>query len=95
MMYCLFVPNRTDCLFSPDDRLIVTGTSVTKTGKDFGQLVFFDRQTMARVAELDVAEHTVIVYFLNQNTIELCNRDLMYLVPILVVGYDFGRYICK
>ena len=49
---------RTDCLFSPDDRLVVTGTSVKK-GEGCGKLVVLDRLTLARVAELDAAPQTV------------------------------------
>jgi len=54
---------RTDCLFSPDDRLVVTGTSVKK-GEGCGKLVVFDRQTLERVAELEVAQQTVVLLLL-------------------------------
>jgi len=48
---------RTDCIFSPDDRLVITGTSVKK-GDGVGKLVFLDRQTLKIAAELDVAPET-------------------------------------
>nr|XP_057920174.1 WD repeat-containing protein 70 isoform X2 [Doryrhamphus excisus] len=43
----------TDCCFSPDDQLLVTGTSVKKD-EGHGKLVFFDRATFQRVYEIDV-----------------------------------------
>jgi len=45
---------RTDCIFSPDDKFVITGTSVKK-GEGVGKLVFLDRQTLMTAAELDVA----------------------------------------
>jgi len=50
----MFADCRTDCIFSPDDKLVVTGTSVKK-GDGVGKLVFLDRQTLQSTAELDVA----------------------------------------
>lgn len=44
---------RTDCCFSPDDKLLVTGTSVRK-GEGNGKLVFFDRGTFQKVYEIEV-----------------------------------------
>lgn len=46
-------PVRTDCCFSPDDKLLVTGTSVKKDEGN-GKLVFFDRISFQRVYEIDV-----------------------------------------
>ncbi|MEQ2256519.1 WD repeat-containing protein 70 [Ilyodon furcidens] len=43
----------TDCCFSPDDRLVVTGTSVKKEEGN-GKLVFFDRASFQKVYEIDV-----------------------------------------
>eukprot|EP00741_Cyanophora_paradoxa_P003424 tig00000704_g3327.t1 len=43
----------TDCGFSPDERLIFTGTSVKK-GEGNGSLVFIDRQTLEIVQKLSV-----------------------------------------
>jgi len=51
---CICVDCRTDCIFSPDDKLVITGTSVKK-GEGVGKLVFLDRQTLKIAAELDVA----------------------------------------
>lgn len=51
---CIGDACRTDCIFSPDDKLVITGTSVKK-GDGVGKLVFLDRQTLKIAAELDVA----------------------------------------
>ena len=44
---------RTDCCFSPDDKLILTGTSVKKD-EGSGKLVFFDRTSFLKVYEIEV-----------------------------------------
>uniref|UniRef100_A0ABM0MQB8 WD repeat-containing protein 70-like n=1 Tax=Saccoglossus kowalevskii TaxID=10224 RepID=A0ABM0MQB8_SACKO len=49
----------TDCLFSPDDKLVVTGTSVKKNA-GAGKLMFFNRQTLEKVAILPVNQSSVI-----------------------------------
>ncbi|RXN00005.1 WD repeat-containing protein 70 [Acipenser ruthenus] len=49
----------TDCCFSPDDKLLMTGTSVKK-GAGNGTLVFFDRLTFQKVYEIDVASSSVV-----------------------------------
>ncbi|XP_043189509.1 WD repeat-containing protein 70-like isoform X4 [Amphibalanus amphitrite] len=49
----------TDCLFSPNDQLVVTGTSLER-GETLGQLHFFLRSTFEKVAQLPVAEGHVI-----------------------------------
>ncbi|KAL4237104.1 WD repeat-containing protein 70 [Mactra antiquata] len=49
----------TDCLFSPDDRLVVTGVSVKKSeGK--GQLLFMDRESLEILTQLDVSDSSVV-----------------------------------
>ena len=50
---------RTDCNFSPNDRLLMTGTSFKK-GENGGKLVFFDRQTFQRVYDIDVPKTHVV-----------------------------------
>ena len=50
---------RTDCVFSPNDRLLMTGTSFQK-GESGGKLVFFDRQTFNRVYDIEVAKTHVV-----------------------------------
>ncbi|KAJ7335043.1 hypothetical protein JRQ81_012984, partial [Phrynocephalus forsythii] len=45
----------TDCCFSPDDKLLVTGTSVKK-GQGNGKLLFFERETFKKVYEIDVTD---------------------------------------
>ena len=45
----------TDVVFSPDDRLVVTGVSVKKNqGK--GKLLFMDRETLDTLTELEVSD---------------------------------------
>ncbi|XP_015195866.1 WD repeat-containing protein 70 isoform X1 [Lepisosteus oculatus] len=49
----------TDCCFSPDDKLLMTGTSVKK-GEGNGKLVFFDRYTFQKSYEIEVANSSVV-----------------------------------
>jgi len=49
----------TDCCFSPDDRMVVTATSMEK-GETAGKLVFFERDTFNKVIELEVGHSHVI-----------------------------------
>ncbi|KAI4892112.1 hypothetical protein NFI96_017896 [Prochilodus magdalenae] len=49
----------TDCCFSPDDKLLVTGTSV-KREEGNGKLVFFDRESFKKVYEIEVASASVV-----------------------------------
>lgn len=49
----------TDCLFSPDDKLVVTGVSVKKNeGK--GKLFFLDRESLEIQTELEVSDTSVV-----------------------------------
>ncbi|CAL1569391.1 unnamed protein product [Knipowitschia caucasica] len=49
----------TDCCFSPDDKLLITGTSVKKDEGN-GKLVFFDRTTFEKVYQIDVTNASVV-----------------------------------
>ncbi|XP_060951209.1 WD repeat-containing protein 70-like [Limanda limanda] len=49
----------TDCCFSPDDKLILTGTSVKKD-QGSGKLVFFDRTSFQKVYEIEVTNASAI-----------------------------------
>ncbi|KAM6975242.1 WD repeat-containing protein 70 [Tautogolabrus adspersus] len=49
----------TDCCFSPDDKLLVTGTSV-KREEGNGKLVFFDRASFQKVYEIEVTNASVV-----------------------------------
>ncbi|KAK5852079.1 hypothetical protein PBY51_023581 [Eleginops maclovinus] len=49
----------TDCCFSPDDKLLVTGTSVKKDEGN-GKLVFFDRASFQKVYEIEVTKTSVV-----------------------------------
>ncbi len=42
-------------MFSPDDKLVVTGVSLNR-GETEGKLLFFDKQTLKQVYEIFVAE---------------------------------------
>ncbi|XP_069483250.1 WD repeat-containing protein 70 isoform X1 [Ambystoma mexicanum] len=48
-----------DCCFSPDDKLIVTGTSVKKDSGS-GKLLFFERETFQKVYEIEVTDASVV-----------------------------------
>uniref|UniRef100_A0A671LXX8 WD repeat-containing protein 70 n=1 Tax=Sinocyclocheilus anshuiensis TaxID=1608454 RepID=A0A671LXX8_9TELE len=48
----------TDCCFSPDDKLLLTGTSVKK-GEGNGKLLFFERESLQKVYEIEVADSVV------------------------------------
>lgn len=50
---------QTSCLFSPDDKMVVTGTSVKK-GQGSGSLVFMDRDSLQKLYEFDVMESSVV-----------------------------------
>ncbi|CAF99231.1 unnamed protein product, partial [Tetraodon nigroviridis] len=47
----------TDCCFSPDDKLLITGTSVKKDEGN-GKLAFFDRMSFEKVHEIEVTNAT-------------------------------------
>uniref|UniRef100_H2YPA6 WD repeat-containing protein 70 n=1 Tax=Ciona savignyi TaxID=51511 RepID=H2YPA6_CIOSA len=49
----------TDCIFSPNEKLLVTGTSV-KRGAGRSKLVFLDRTDLQVVSEIDVADASAI-----------------------------------
>jgi len=49
----------TDCMFSPDDSMIVTGESLNK-GKTTGRLLFYDSKTFDLVREIPVTNSHVI-----------------------------------
>ncbi|XP_036384735.1 WD repeat-containing protein 70 [Megalops cyprinoides] len=49
----------TDCCFSPDDKLLVTGVSVKK-GEGSSKLLFFDRATFQKVYEIEVGNTSVV-----------------------------------
>ncbi|XP_051540679.1 WD repeat-containing protein 70-like [Myxocyprinus asiaticus] len=49
----------TDCCFSPDDKLLVTGTSVKKD-KGNGKLVFFERESLKKAYEIEVTNASVV-----------------------------------
>uniref|UniRef100_A0A8C5P6V8 WD repeat-containing protein 70 n=1 Tax=Leptobrachium leishanense TaxID=445787 RepID=A0A8C5P6V8_9ANUR len=49
----------TDCFFSPDDKLLITGTSVKKGGGS-GSLMFFDLVEFKKIYEIHVTEASVV-----------------------------------
>lgn len=50
---------QTSCLFSPDDKMVVTGTSVKK-GQGSGSLVFMEKDSLQKLYEFDVIESSVV-----------------------------------
>ena len=51
--------DQTDVLFSPADRLVLTGTSMEK-GEKGGKLVFFEKDTFIKAFEMTVGTSYVI-----------------------------------
>ncbi|XP_073686307.1 WD repeat-containing protein 70-like [Garra rufa] len=49
----------TDCCFSPDDKLLLTGTSVKKDEGN-GKLLFYERESLQKVYEIEVADASVV-----------------------------------
>ncbi|XDV54871.1 hypothetical protein PO909_023068 [Leuciscus waleckii] len=62
----------TDCCFSPDDKLLLTGTSVRKDEGN-GKLVFFERQSLQKVYEIEVADTVGYTY-------ELCSAESLLIM---------------
>eukprot|EP01117_Protostelium_nocturnum_P007247 TRINITY_DN2591_c0_g1_i1.p1 TRINITY_DN2591_c0_g1~~TRINITY_DN2591_c0_g1_i1.p1 ORF type:complete len:607 (+),score=252.56 TRINITY_DN2591_c0_g1_i1:138-1958(+) len=52
-----------ECMFSPDDQLIITGTAVKK-GTGTGLMVFFDKQGLERVKQIGVSPGSSVVSLL-------------------------------
>ena len=74
--------NVTRCIFSPDDKMIMTGTSVKKGGGD-GMLLFFDRDTLNKVYEIPFENTSVVSclwhHRINQLFIGCSNGDIKVL----------------
>ncbi|XP_013385487.1 WD repeat-containing protein 70-like [Lingula anatina] len=49
----------TDCIFSPDDKMVVTGISLNKN-ETTGKLIFFERETLQRVTEMEISNSNVV-----------------------------------
>jgi hypothetical protein len=49
----------TDCSFSPDDKMVMTGTSMNR-GEASGKLVFFDKTNFEKVCEMEIGGSHVI-----------------------------------
>ena len=56
-LVCRF--DTTECCFSPDDRMLVTGTSMGKND-NAGRLIFFNRDTFEKVSEIEIEKAHVI-----------------------------------
>jgi len=50
---------QTDCTFSPDDQMIMTGTSINK-GEEMGKLHFFRKDTFEKAFEIEVSNTHVV-----------------------------------
>ena len=87
----------TDCLFSPNDKLVVTGTSMNR-GESSGKMLMYDRDTFELKHEMEVGpSHVVKIKWhpkLNQimvgcgdgNVRILYNPDLSHNGAVLVAG---------
>ncbi|XP_075226341.1 gastrulation defective protein 1 homolog [Lycorma delicatula] len=51
--------SQTDCMFSPDDSLVITGQSLKRNEKE-GKLLFFNSKTLDKVKEITVTDSHVI-----------------------------------
>ena len=56
-LFTLF--DTTECSFSPDDKMILTGTSVNR-GEKAGKLIFFEKETFNKVSEMEVGNSHVV-----------------------------------
>lgn len=56
-------------MFSPNDKLIITGTS-TKSTEDSGKLVVFERENLKKLHEITIAE-SVMILIINLSTFNL------------------------
>jgi hypothetical protein len=55
------ISNLIRCIFSPDEKLIITGTSVATKEQESGLLVFIDRKLLRRVKQIGVAPGQSVV----------------------------------
>jgi len=51
--------DQTDCCFSPDDQMIMTGTSMNK-GEETGKIMFFRKDTFEKAFEMEVSGSHVV-----------------------------------
>lgn len=67
----------TNVIFSPDERLIVTGTGVAKGGNDYGQLVFMDRTSLEVLRKVNVTNSSAIkvIWHAGLNQLAVGNGD--------------------
>ncbi|XP_071952498.1 WD repeat-containing protein 70-like [Antedon mediterranea] len=49
----------TDCMFSPDNKMLITGISVRKD-EGYGKLLFYDKDTFDKVSEIQVTNSSVV-----------------------------------
>jgi WD40 repeat protein len=49
----------TNCMFSPNDKYIVTGTS-TKSDNDYGKFIVLERESLEKIHEINVVNSSVI-----------------------------------
>ena len=52
--------SRTDCQFSPDDKMVLTGISIKKN-EGVGKLMFFDRETFDVVTEMECSNSVSVI----------------------------------
>lgn len=81
---CFVFFNRTDCCFSPDDKILVTGTSVKKGGGS-GKLIFFYRETFQKLYEIEVTDAVCILVLSSlQNMNEIIFICLFSLIQVII-----------
>lgn len=70
----------TNCMFSPNDKMIVTGTS-TKSEEDYGRLVAYDRNTFEKITEFQVVQSVLLITNLvfDSSMIELDSKICLFI----------------
>jgi hypothetical protein len=71
--------SRTNCVFSPNDKLLVTVTS-TKSSDDQGKMIVYEREGLIKLHEVDITNSVIYLFtFLFINFKYLNVQNLNYL----------------
>jgi hypothetical protein len=81
---------QTTVSFSPDERLILTGTSTEKEGNAGGLLVFFDKERLELVCRVGVsANHSVVCSVWHPRLNQVCSHPNVSCHPYYVCSVRF------
>jgi len=81
---------QTTVSFSPDERLIMTGTSTEKEGNKGGLLVFFDRQRLEFVRRVGVSANQSVVYSLWHPKLNQVGSLLMVAMSVSRLSFHYS-----